>query len=158
MRLFYKKQVKLYATFIKTHENSTLGDILFLHSNSTYFAKAILLTLFSQLCSMRKSVYWSVWIAFWETDICTQNKLQVANMQFSASTLSYFFIAPRWIYHTKGQGWWHILSIVVPVFPTLLYSSLCDSCDPAKKKDYKQDYLIPNPSITYYEYRALLYT
>ena len=26
-----------------------------------------------------------------------------------------------------------------------------------QKKDYEQDYLIPNPTITYYVYRTLLY-
>ena len=34
-----------------------IADILFFKVNSTYFAKAVLLTWSSQLCSMRNSVY-----------------------------------------------------------------------------------------------------
>ena len=57
----------------------------------------------------------------------TNCRLQICNSRQVHCHI--FFIAPRWIYHTKGQGGWHIWSIVATVFPSLLYSSLRDNCD-----------------------------
>ena len=49
-----------------------MKDKLFLQSSSTYFAKPVVLTWESQLCSVDKLVYCPSWNAYWETNICAE--------------------------------------------------------------------------------------
>ena len=62
-----------------------IADTLFFHSNSTYFAKAVLLTWASQLCSMRNSVYRPPMKCLLRNEYLRTNKALLANMQFSAN-------------------------------------------------------------------------
>ena len=73
-----------------------MGCILFLHSNSTYFAKSVLLTLASHRGEMRKPVYCPSDMPM-KSEYLQASKKSVINTAFSGNGLSCFW-------NTNGIG------------------------------------------------------